>query len=258
VPGVGHRPSWGLGCDPCDDAGMEPGFKVETGPVARRSSRGAMAVGLAMVVGLAVVVAKPWIPSVPVPNASTAPLAVVATPKPSSSATASEASAWPVAPSREGGSAGSSTSSARAVAALLVDHAGDWGIGAVTGSVGSANASSIWAPVTPEPTSDSPSGIALWPGTEVCGGLPTLDSLPTVIGLTTPPQLRPSGSVVAWWTDGVRVASVVGSIRRLAIGAPGVALLERVDGSPWPAGRYEFHVAGPTTLALSVCLAAPA
>ena len=237
---------------------MEPGFKVETGPVARRSSRGAMVIGLAMVVGLAVVVAKPWVPSVPAPNASAAPVAVVATPSPSSSETATEASAWPVVPSRESASAGSSTSSARAVAALFVDHAGDWGIGAVTRSVGSGDTSSIWAAVTPEPTSDSPNEIAMWPGTEVCGGLPTLDSLPTVIGLTTPPQLRPSGSVAGWWTDGVRVASVVGSIRRLAIGAPGVALLERVDGSPWPAGRYEFHVAGPTTLALSVCLAAPA
>jgi hypothetical protein len=236
---------------------MEPGFKVETGPVARRSSRGAIVVGLAMVVGLAVVVAKPWAPPVLAPIASSETIAVATTPKPAPSARSTEASAWPVAPSGARGSSGSSASAARAAAALLVDH-GDWGVGAVSPSVGSDDASSIWAPVTPEPTSDTPSEIALWPGTEVCGGLPTLDGLPTVIGLTMPPHLRPSGSVAGWWTDGVRVESVVGSIRRLAIGAPGVALLERVDGSAWPAGRYEFHVAGPTTLALSICLAAPA
>lgn len=186
------------------------------------------------------------------------PVAVAATPRPSPVAVTTKASSWPVTASLEGGSTGASASSARAVAALLVDHAGDWGVGAVSRSGGSDDPSSIWAPVTPEPTSETPSGIALWPGTEVCGGLPTLDSLPTVIGLTTPPSLRPNGSIAGWWTDGSHVASVVGSIRRLAIGAPGVALLERVDGSPWPAGRYEFHVAGPTILALSVCLAAPA
>jgi hypothetical protein len=236
---------------------MEPGFKVETGPVARRSPRGAIVVGLAMVVGLAAVVAKPWAPPAPVPVASSAPVAVETTPTPPPSTRSAEASSWPVVPSGARGSPGSSMSAARAAAALLVDH-GDWGVGAVSPSIGSEDASSIWAPVTPEPTSDTPSEIALWPGTEVCGGLPTLDSLPTVIGLTTPPHLRPSGSVAGWWTDGVRVESVVGSIRRLAIGAPGVALLERVDGSRWPAGRYEFHVAGPRTLALSICLAAPA
>jgi hypothetical protein len=74
--------------------------------------------------------------------------------------------------------------------------------------------------------------------------------------VTAPADLVPDWRLVGWWTDGGKVASLDGSVRQISpAGDRGISYLERVDGAPWPPGRYEFHViAGKRTVALTVCL----
>jgi hypothetical protein len=90
-----------------------------------------------------------------------------------------------------------------------------------------------WSAVAPEASTRVANRIATWPST----GVP-LD----------PP-------IEGWWSDGGRVASLDGSIRELSgYGRRGLSYLERIDGSPWPPGRYESHVGdGDEVVAIVVC-----
>ena len=114
-----------------------------------------------------------------------------------------------------------------------------------------------WAAVVPEATSQAADRIATWPGTGICTGIPVLLDRPTAIGVSTSIDLGADPPIEAWWSDGGRTAALEGSIRELyALGDGGLTVLERLDGSAWPAGRYEFHVGrGDRILALVVCLA---
>ncbi len=119
----------------------------------------------------------------------------------------------------------------------------------------------------PEGSTDSPSHVATWPGTDVCDRLPMLPGRPSVVAVTTPSAFPAGSRIDGWWTDGAHVASLAGSLGYLSTLAPtasgdpdtyggsGAPLLVRVDGETWPAGRYELHVgAGTSTTALTFCL----
>ena len=90
----------------------------------------------------------------------------------------------------------------------------------------------------------------------LCAGYPTIYDRPSFVAVTAPTDLAPDWRLVGWWTDGGRVASLDGSVRQIpSTGSRGISYLERVDGAPWPSGRYEFHViSGERTVALTVCL----
>jgi hypothetical protein len=113
-----------------------------------------------------------------------------------------------------------------------------------------------WTAIAPETTGEGPGHIAIWPGTSLCNGLPTIYDRPSVMAVTVPAEIVADGGLVGWWTDGSRVANLAGSVRPVSpAGNRGITYLERTDGAPWPAGRYEFHVtSGSRAVGLTVCL----
>ncbi len=113
-----------------------------------------------------------------------------------------------------------------------------------------------WAAVPPERSSRAADRIATWPGAGICAGLPVVFDRPSIVAVTTPAGVADDPPIEGWWSDGGRIASLDGSIRVLsAFASPGVAYLERIDGSTWPAGRYAFDVgSGDAIVSLVVCL----
>jgi hypothetical protein len=238
---------------------MESGYQKAPEPLGRSGSRRLpLVVGVVtLLVGVAIV--KPWAgpetlrPSAevrPSPHGSAAP---VAPPDPLAADPV-----WP-AVSVASGPAGEAVTEAEAAVASLRVRSGTWGVGATGAGPRLVRDEPWvdWAPVAPEEVDGPPAHIAIWPGTDLCLGYPSIFDRPTVVAVTTPTRLDPARSVVGWWTDGGRVAMLTGSIREvMPNGGAGVAYLERVDRAPWPAGRYEFHLeTGGRTLALTVCLA---
>ena len=196
----------------------------------------ALAAAAALIVGL--VVLKPWAWSGG-PTAGKQAAVVEA------AAVQSVADAGPVA------------TGAVATIGSLATHSGTWGVGiAGLGHRYDDPPWVNWTAVEPEPTSDTPGRIAMWPGTGICGGVPALPDGPLFFAVTGPLDLPVDRRLVAWWSDGGRTASLDDSIRQVtAVGDRGISYLVRLDRAPWPAGRYEFHLeAGDRRFALTVCL----
>jgi hypothetical protein len=252
-------------------ASPEPGYVRPTQPLGG-SSRGAIAVIVTVVVALAVVLLKPWDV---VPTQSTTARAAASAE--ADLARAPEASPTPPAPTQpaptppwpaSAAAIPSGTIEAASGEALddLRHRAGTWGIW-IAGAgprLSRDRAWTDWMEVPPETSTGAPSHMATWPGTDVCGDLPALPDRPSVVGVTTPAIVGAGPRVVGWWTDGVHVASLTGSIGYLSTATPanpggsGAPLLVRVDGATWPAGRYELHVVfGEATTGLTFCLGLP-
>jgi hypothetical protein len=245
---------------------MEPGYEAAPGPVGRQRRRRLPIVIGAVVVLLAVAIAKPWAgpdtqstarvrptfadptasPRAPVANAPAAAGSVVADPS------------WP-ATTVASGPVDRAVAEAESALGSLTSRSGAWGVGATGAGPRLIREEpwEDWTPVAIEQVDGPPAHIAIWPGTDLCVGYPTIFDRPTVVAITAPAHIDPAASVVGWWTDGGRVASLTGSIRQIApVGTAGIGYLERVDRAPWPAGRYEFHLeTGGRTVALTVCLA---
>jgi hypothetical protein len=252
-----------------DPAWMQTGYEKEPAPVGRsRSRRLPFAIG-GVAIMLAIVIAKPWAgpdqthegrtaepPSAAATHATdaapsaTAQTAAVDIPAPTDPV-------WPTSTVSPGGATSASTEAEGALP-MLHRRGGTWGVG-VTG-VGPRLIRDEpwyeWTQVDPEVVDGPPAHIAIWPGTDLCTGLPTIYDHPTVVVITMPVGVEAGSRLAGWWTDGGRAASIDDSVLLVASDdASGVASVERLDRAPWPVGRYEFHVeSGGRTVALTVCL----
>ena len=219
-----------------------------------------------MFVGLAIV--KPWAgtsnPDVSTSRASVRAEASAFGPAPSVAALGDPLVApppaepsWP-AIANDADPIRATVSQAKEALLSLAAHAGGWGVG--NGGFGPRWVRDEpwfdWAAVVPESATDGPLRIAMWPRESLCDGYPTINDLPSFVAVTAPADLTPDWRLTGWWTDGRRVAWLDGSIRQISpTGGRGISYLERVDGAPWPPGRYEFHVvAGERTVALLLCM----
>jgi hypothetical protein len=243
---------------------METRYEMEPAPIGRSNDRRLPAVVGTIVVLLAVVVLKPWDgpalapPTAPaqrsVASPATAPELAA---RPVAEPAVEVAPTWPAAASPTA-TADDSMSQAGTVLGELTVHSGTWGVG--NAGVGPRLVRdepwADWTAVAPETTGDGPGHIAIWPGTSLCKGFPTIYDRPSVMAITAPADLVAKRGLVGWWTDGAHVANLAGSVLPVSLaGNPGISYLERTDDAPWPAGRYEFHViAGARTVALTVCL----
>jgi hypothetical protein len=244
-----------------------PAYEIRPVGMGRSSRLRPAVVIAATVVLVAVVVIKPWswlagppptpptvaapaaLPASAAPPAVAAPIAAVPPTDPSP--------AWPaVTDGRDAQPAGGSRLPREF--ASLTNHAGTWGVGdaGIGPRIERDEPWADWAAVVPEAATDAPIRIVLWPGTGICAGVPALADVPLFFAITSPPDVAVDRPLVAWWTDGGRVASLDGSVRQISgAGKRGVGYLVRDDGAPWPAGRYEFHVGhGDGSFALTVCL----
>ena len=245
---------------------METGYQSAPEPVGRPRRRRLPVVVGAVAVLVVIAIAKPW--ATPATSRSTAGVrpssadtALSPHPRIASLAAADPIAAdpsWPATTVVSGPMDGA-VAEAEADMGSLTARAGSWGVGA-TGAGPRLIRDEPWmdwTAVAIEQVDGPPAHIAIWPGTDLCLGYPAIFDRPTVVAITAPAHLDPTASLVGWWTDGGRVASLTGSIRQIApVGTAGIGYLERVDRAPWPAGLYEFHLeTGGRTVALTVCLA---
>ena len=238
---------------------MGSGYDVEPRPIGRSARRWPWAGLVAIAVVLAAVVAKPWTPvpsspSIVAPEepVRTAGFAIVPV-EPVPEATPD----WPAAsvPSRLAHA--TALQAERALRALSL-RSGTWGVG--NAGVGPRMLReepwSDWVAAGPESVDGGPLHVAIWPGSSLCQGFPTIYDQPSLVAVTTPADVVPDWLLVGWWTDGQRLAPLEGSVRQVSpAGNRGISYLERTDRAQWPPGRYEFHViAGDQTVALTVCI----
>ncbi len=247
-------------------------YEVTPARLDRSSHRRASAAAASIVLFLGLVVVKPWagssdpemLPSAPARAQVAAAAARPAGPVPNVAAVArpvvipvATEAGWPAATNGDDINGRSASQAEEALGSLTV-YSGRWGVG--NAGLGPRLLRDEpwfdWAAVVPEASSDPPNRIVIWPGTSLCAGYPTIYDRPTFVAVTAPTDLAQDWRLVGWWTDGGRVASLDGSVRQIpSTGSSGISYLERVDGAPWPSGRYEFHViAGERTVALTVCL----
>jgi len=246
-------------------------YEVPPARLGRSSHHRTFGIAAFLVIFLGVVVAKPWAGSEPVERLARADASAVetagavppsdATSRAGTVLTAPEATPpWPAtSPSAPTTAVGPSQAVFAAASGSLADHHGTWGIGdGGTGPRLDRDEPWLdWQDVVPEAASDFPGRIATWPDTEICDRLPVLLDRPSFVAVTGPTTLDPHWGLQGWWSDGGRVVSLAGSVRRVSpLGIGGVTYVERLDGRPWPDGRYEFHVvASGSTLGLMFCLA---
>ena len=240
---------------------MGPGYESAPRPIGPSSRRRATLAAAAALAFIGLVVVKPWgITSTDARPADrdVAPSVMAGLRlAPSALPVPTDMPAWPVAVSRSQPSAGT-TSGAEELVDRLDARSTGWGL--ADGGSGPRLAYDgswvDWQPVPVAPATEGPGSIVVWPGTGLCTDLPVLRGGPSFIAVSAPPHLSPTWQLTGWWSDGTRVASLVGSVRRIPTpGSPRLVILERLDGSPWPAGRYEFHVSvGDRTLAMTACL----
>jgi hypothetical protein len=239
---------------------MGSGYDVKPRPLGRSARRWPWTV-LILVVSfvLAVVVLKPWAqvpfsPPVVAPEAPFRSPAFAMVPvEPAPEATPD----WPAAsvPSRLADA--TALVAERALRSLSL-RSGTWGVG--NAGVGPRMLRdepwSDWVAAGPESVEGGPLHVAMWPGSSLCEGFPTIYDHPSLVAVTTPADLVPDWQLVGWWTDGQRAAPLEGSVRQVSpAGNRGISYLERTDRARWPPGRYEFHViAGDRTVALTVCI----
>ncbi len=250
---------------------METGYEMAPEPIGRPRPRRLPLIVAGALIALAVVVAKPWSSPDIAPAIGLAGPASTHRPDfaPGPDAPAGAVVRGTAVPQDQGwpatmvatGAATAGAAEAESALRWLTGRSGTWGVGDT--GVGPRMLRDEpwldWAPVSPELVDGPPAHIAMWPGTDLCTGYPTIFDRPTVVAVTIPKHLDPDWQVVGWWTDGGRLAALDGSIFRVSPGRiggiGGIAYLERIDRAPWPAGRYEFHVrAGGQILALTVCL----
>ncbi len=240
---------------------MDPGYDVEPRLVGRSTHRGVWLGVLTAAVLLGVVLQKPWAAQ-PRPDSE----AILATPVPSASPAfalipirpeAHLASEWPAGSVPSVLAVATATQAEGALGGLAI-HSGQWGVG--NAGVGPRMLRdepwTDWVAATPENVDGGPLHVMTWPGTGMCGGLPSIYDNPSVVAVTTPSALVPDWRLTGWWTDGSNVAALSGSVWQVSpAGNRGISYLERTDRAPWPPGRYEFHViAGQQTVALTVCI----
>lgn len=250
-----------------DDA-TQPAYEVRPVTIPRRSGlRPALAVGLAAIlVGLVIV--KPWtwigeprspgiavvLPALSSPSAVADPTAAVTPDAPFPTTPG-----WPVL-AQAGDPVGDPGVRLPLTIGSLARRSGTWGVGdaGLGPRIQREEPWADWVPVKPEAASDSPIYVVLWPGTGICAGVPRLLDQPLFFAVTSSPELPVDRRLEAWWTDGGRVASLDGSVHQITpVGDRGISYLVRNDLAPWPAGRYEFHVAGGgRAYAVTICIPA--
>ena len=171
---------------------------------------------------LTAVTLKPWddtavdpLPTTRADAPAQPPIALVSHPPPTQPAATPP---WPAIPA----GVPPRTSAAATIGRLddLARRAGTWGVWVAGAGPRLIREEpwSDWVGVRPEPSTGAPSHVATWPGTDVCDRVPMLAGRPTVVAVTAPAQL-PDARVDGWWTDGVRVATLAGSIGYLSTGA---------------------------------------
>ena len=243
---------------------MDTGYEMEPERVGRTRSRRVPAlVGTAVLV-LAVVIAKPWANAQPAPAKPVPDLLAVTAASPARDRRgpgddrpgvhAAAVPTWPVQP---GPLNAPTLISAQAESALpMLDvRRGTWGIGVIgVGPRLSRDATwADWTAIEPEvvqgPAQDGLARhVLIWPGTGLCTGVPVTDDHPRIVAVTLPVDIRRGANVgdgwSGWWTDGGRAASIDDSVTVVAMrDQSGIAAIERIDRTPWPIGRYEFHCA---------------
>ena len=220
----------------------------------------------ALVVGAIV---HPW-------QATNSSIAVV--PRPSNLASSTQTpskatSLAPMPPSTPGQSANDEL-------AVAVDQLGEdaapWGVGvgAAVGpplqptleipALGVATDQAWWAwiVVQPSPPVGLAAAIEALPASKLCSGVPRLPTDAQVLMVTTPSGTADTIQLQAWhevgWHDEPRdIEPLAGLISAVSQHAGDVSYLRLANGSPWPDGRYELHVDGPSKSSLTVCLGQP-
>ncbi len=143
------------------------------------------------------------------------------------------------------------------IVSRLAAKAGAWGIG--EGGAGPRlvrdDPWTEWQAVDPVAGAAYPRDLLRWPGTDLCLGVPQFYDRPALLAVTVPPGLQPDWRILTWRSDGTTISPL--TILR-QVSPPGnrqISYLEYPDTTPWPDGRYEFHiVSGDHILAMTVCL----
>jgi hypothetical protein len=142
--------------------------------------------------------------------------------------------------------------------ARLAPHAGTWGVGSagIGPRILREEPWADWVAVAPEAFHHALTRMRTWPDAEACSDAPAVFDRPSLIGITVPTTMPSTWKLGGWWTDGTHVVDLGGSLRDVSPPASdGIGYFERIDGAPWPAGRYEFHVMlDDGTFVLTVCL----
>lgn len=247
---------------------METRYEIEPERVGRATDRRRPAALLAVaLIVVAAVLIKPWAGSettiqavrpTPEPVVAVAPpLPRILTARPLPTPAAGAIPTWPSerAPSLL---ATETATEVEGALGALTGHAGTWGVGTAGSGprILREEPWSDWTPATAEIVEGGPLHIAIWPGTGLCTGYPTIYDRPTLVAITTPRDVAPDRVLRGWWTDGANVATLDDSVVQVSPpGNRGIGYLERLDRAPWPPGRYEFHVVvGTASVSLTVCL----
>jgi hypothetical protein len=235
----------------------------ETAPLSRRRTFPTALVVVAIAAVLGAALLKPWGGSTDA-KGEAGGIAVAATSPAATDAVGGDAAASsaPGAPAGSAeGAVGSSDVPAPETLALIVTRlaadAGAWGIG-----VGGAGPRLVrddpwteWQPIDPVAGASYPRDLVRWPGTDLCLGVPQLYDRPSLLAVTVPPGLEPDWRILTWRSDGTTIAPLT-TLRQVS--PPGnrqISYLEYPGTTPWPDGRYEFHVvSGDHILAMTVCL----
>lgn len=242
---------------------MNTRYELNPSPVGPSPRRRAFLLVVAVpLVLLSLVVVKPW----ETPSHGNTPAADLSTPSPPAGRAATRVSrpdpsqaavaSWPVVSSGARAN-GDEPTPAEMLAGRVAMPAG-WTVG--DGGPGRRpNRDDPWVdwlPVSVIPSTDAPGTIVIWPDTGLCTGVPVLDDRPTFITVSAPADLPRGWRLNGWWSDGIRYARLDASVRLIAASAHrSLGYIERLDQTPWPAGRYEIHVVtGQQVLALTMCL----
>ncbi|MFI5227394.1 MAG: hypothetical protein ACHQ3P_12050, partial [Candidatus Limnocylindrales bacterium] len=140
----------------------------------------------------------------------------------------------------------------------LAADAGAWGLGGGGAGprLGSDHPWTQWQAIDPVPGAAYPRDLLRWPGTDLCLGVPQLYDRPSLLAVTVPPGLQPDWRIITWRSDGSTISPLSTTLRQVS--PPGnrqISYLEYPGTTPWPDGRYEFHiVSGDHVLAMTVCL----
>jgi hypothetical protein len=242
-------------------------YEVEPVRIPQSADSRRVAISVAVVVLLlAAVILKPWEGAASGgPLGQAVPVADAGSPHPSATTAASprptptDASIrpWPARTIRPSASAGP-TQGTQLLIAGLATHAGTWGVG--TAGIGPRilreEPWTDWVAVAPEAFQHALTRMGTWPDTEACSDAPAVFDRPSIIGIGVPSAIPSTWKLGGWWTDGTHVVDLGGSLRDVSPAASeGIGYFERIDGAPWPAGRYEFHVMlNDGTFVLTVCL----
>ncbi len=245
---------------------MGPGYRLAPHRVDPSSRRRALVVALSCLALLAVVIAKPWamapasVPATAAPSPTAASAVVQAAPAIDPALAGGPATAfvrtWPVLAVQPRAGGLRPTASEQLASREVASQGWSVGDGGSGPRLLHDERWAEWQAASVAPATGDPEDIVVWPGSGVCNGLPLLDALPSFLAVSAPPRLGAVERLAAWWSDGARVVALANSVREIAAGPRStVRFLERIDGTRWPAGRYEIHATvGAGTFAVTVCL----